>query len=163
MNNVVRKRAGITAGVVLAGIGLAFPAVAFAEDHSKPATATATAEARPEAGKGAELREERRKELAEALAKDLDVPVDKVTGSLEKFRAAQGEKHREERKDRKDRKDERAGERPDPAARQQKLADRLDQAVKDGKLTRAQADAVIAAAKAGVLPGPGGGPRHQER
>ncbi|MFD3554622.1 hypothetical protein ACFWWA_21400 [Streptomyces goshikiensis] len=168
MNNVVRKRAGITAGVVLAGIGLAFPAVAFAEDHSKPATATATAtataEARPEAGKGAELREERRKELAEALAKDLGVPVDKVTGSLEKFRAAQGEKHREERKDRKDRKDERAGERPDPAARQQKLADRLDQAVKDGKLTRAQADAVIAAAKAGVLPGPGGGgPRHQER
>ncbi|MFD4135241.1 hypothetical protein [Streptomyces goshikiensis] len=163
MNNVVRKRAGITAGVVLAGIGLAFPAVAFAEDHSKPATATATAtaEARPEAGKGAELREERRKELAEALAKDLGVPVDKVTGSLEKFRAAQGEKHREERKGRKD---ERAGERPDPAARQQKLADRLDQAVKDGKLTRAQADAVIAAAKAGVLPGPGGGgPRHQER
>ncbi|MFF4452266.1 hypothetical protein [Streptomyces goshikiensis] len=160
MKNVVRKRTGITAGVVLAGIGLAFPAVAFAEDHSKPATATATAEARPEAGKGAELREERRKELAEALAKDLGVPVDKVTGSLEKFRAAQGAKHREERKDRKD---ERAGERPDPAARQQKLADRLDQAVKDGKLTRAQADAVIAAAKAGVLPGPGGGPRHQER
>ncbi|AKL69202.1 hypothetical protein OHU17_03870 [Streptomyces goshikiensis] len=156
MNNV-RKRAGITAGVVLAGIGLAFPAVAFAEDHSKPATA---AEARPHAGKGAELREEHRKELAEALAKDLGVPVDKVTGSLEKFRAAQGEKHREERKDRKD---ERAGERPDAAALQKKLADRLDQAVKDGKLTRAQADAVIAAAKAGVLPGPGGGPHHQER
>ncbi|MFE3790596.1 hypothetical protein [Streptomyces goshikiensis] len=156
MNNV-RKRAGITAGVVLAGIGLAFPAVAFAEDHSKPAT---TAEARPHAGKGAELREEHRKELAEALAKDLGVPVDKVTGSLDKFRAAQGEKHREERKDRKG---ERAGERPDAAALQKKLADRLDQAVKDGKLTRAQADAVIAAAKAGVLPGPGGGPHHQER
>ncbi|MFG2709924.1 hypothetical protein ACGFX2_05090 [Streptomyces goshikiensis] len=162
MNNV-RKRAGITAGVLLAGIGLAFPAVAFAEDHSKPATAEARQEAGKgahPAGKGAELREERRKELAEALAKDLGVPVEKVTGSLEKFRAAQGEKHREERKDRKD---ERAGERPDAAARQQKLADRLDQAVKDGKLTRAQADAVIAAAKAGVLPGPGGGPRHQER
>ncbi|MFF2576352.1 hypothetical protein [Streptomyces goshikiensis] len=156
MNNV-RKRAGITAGVVLAGIGLAFPAVAFAEDHSKPATA---AEVRPHAGKGAELREEHRKELAEALAKDLGVPVDKVTGSLDKFRAAQGEKHREERKDRKD---ERAGERPDAAALQKKLADRLDQAVKDGKLTRAQADAVIAAAKAGVLPGPGGGTHHQER
>ncbi|MFJ3923377.1 hypothetical protein [Streptomyces sp. NPDC090022] len=154
MNNV-RKRAGIAAGAALAGIALAFPAVAFADGPEVPA--------RQHAGKGAEQRQERQKELAEALAQDLGVPVEKVTGSLEKFRAAQAEKHRKDAADGKgapDRRSGPAGERPDAAALQKRLSERLDRAVEDGKLTRAQADAILAAVKSGVLPGPLGGRPH---
>ncbi|MFF5446395.1 hypothetical protein [Streptomyces sp. NPDC012888] len=165
------KRAGIAAGVVLVGAGLAFPAVAFAEDSAKPVT-------EPAPGKRAERverSEEHRKELAEALAKDLGVPVEKVTGSLEKFRAAQREERIKDLKGFKEHKwleglDEggvlrKLKELRGPGGTEartglQKLLDaRLDEAVEAGRLTRAQADAVLAAFEAGVLPPGGAGPR----
>jgi hypothetical protein len=52
----------------------------------------------------------------------------------------------------------RAGDR---AARLQQLKSRLDQAVTDGKLTRAEADAIVRAAEAGVLLGGGNHDRNQ--
>ncbi|RSS62693.1 hypothetical protein [Streptomyces sp. WAC06614] len=159
MNNV-RKRAVIAAGAVLAGVGLAFPAVALAEDGGRPAPSQDKQEQKHD--KRAEQRADRQKELAEALAKDLGVPVEKVTGSLEKFRAAQREQHAQDH-DRNGggQRHFKDGQRPDAEALQKKLAERLAQAVKDGKITQAQADAILAAAKAGALPGPFGGPHGQ--
>ena len=43
-------------------------------------------------------------------------------------------------------------ERPSTADRQAALKERLDQAVKDGKLTQEQADAITKAVEAGVFP-----------
>ncbi len=76
--------------------------------------------------------------FAAALAKELGISEAKVTAALEKLKAAA------------------------VASREAAFSDRLDQAVTDGKLTRAEADAVLKAAKAGVIDmGPRGmrGPR----
>jgi hypothetical protein len=72
--------------------------------------------------------------LAEALAKELGISSDKVLSVLKEVRATH------------------------EAERAREFSDRLDQAVKDGKLTRAEADAVLKAAKAGIIGM--GGPRH---
>ncbi len=78
------------------------------------------------------------------------MPADKVTAALEKLR----EQRQADRP-----------ERPTPPSaqdRQAALKERLAQAVKDGKLTQEQADAVLKAAEAGVFPGRAGGfPGHQ--
>ncbi|MFG3698418.1 hypothetical protein ACGF5C_10965 [Micromonospora sp. NPDC047620] len=87
-------------------------------------------------------RAERQAEFAEALAKELGVSTDKVTAALEKVREARKPADRPER--------------GDSADRQAALKERLAQAVEDGKLTQEQADAITAAAEAGVLAGPGG-------
>ncbi|MEU1886045.1 hypothetical protein ABZ491_11260 [Micromonospora rifamycinica] len=141
-----RLLVGLAAAGVL-GVGIAAPTVAFAEGGSTP-----TPSASSEAGKGTDRQSERadrQHEFAEALAKELDVDTDKVTAALEKVR----EQHRDRAK----------GERPErPSAedRQEKLAERLAQAVKDGKLTQEQADAITKAVESGVFPGPGG-PGHR--
>lgn len=70
-------------------------------------------------------------EFAAALAAKLGVPEEKVTAALESARAKADEARR--------------------ADRTAKLKERLDKAVADGKLTRAEADAVRKAADAGVL------------
>ncbi|QES46697.1 hypothetical protein DEJ50_01345 [Streptomyces venezuelae] len=161
MNKHVRKRTALAAGAALAGIALVFPAVAVAEDSGGSGRPEAVRKAQPEPGKRAELRGQRQQELAEALAKDLGVPEEKVTESLKKFRAAQREERGEHAEKRKH---FRGGERPAPAELREKLTARLDQAVKDGKLTRTQADAILAAVDAGVLPGrPAAGPRAHQR
>ncbi|MFE9257794.1 hypothetical protein [Streptomyces sp. NPDC006879] len=158
----VRKRAGLAAGATLVGIGLVFPAVALAEDSGKtdaPSTEQQdSGKPGPRHGRTAEQRDQRQKELAEALAKDLGVPVEKVTGSLEKFHSAQREERTKKIEERKQQRSE--GKRLNSAERQEKLAERLDGAVKDGKLTQDQADAILAAVKAGVFPGKAAGPRH---
>lgn len=152
------KKAALTmtgAGAVLA-IGLAVPAVAFAEDATPTPSASASASASPGAGqpgagqpgKGTDTgREQKRTEhrdaLAEGLAKELGIDKDKVTAALEKVESSMAATAKTER--------------------QERLKARLDQAVKDGKLTQEQADAVLKASESGVLPGGMGGGRGGHR
>ncbi|MER5335565.1 hypothetical protein [Micromonospora sp. NPDC002717] len=145
MSGTTRKKhllAGLAAAGVL-GVGIAAPTVAFAADGG---TSTPSASA-SESGSGNDERQqqqqaERQAEFAEALAEELGVPTDKVTAALEKVREARKPADRPER--------------GDSADRQAALKERLAQAVEDGKLTQEQADAITAAAEAGVFPGPGG-------
>lgn len=128
---------GLAAAGVL-GVGIAAPTVALADDKSPaPSASTST----DQGSDRQQQRADRQQEFAESLAKELGVPTDKVTAALEKLR----EQHRADRP-----------ERPSTEDRQAKLKERLDQAVKDGKLTQEQADAVLKAVEAGVFPGPGG-------
>jgi len=71
-------------------------------------------------------------EFAEALAAELDLPVDRVTDAIAAAKERLFQQRRDERL---------AG-----------LRERLDAAVADGDLTQEQADAVIAAIEEGVLP-----------
>nr|WP_244295188.1 hypothetical protein [Micromonospora orduensis] len=131
------------AGVL--GVGIAAPTMAFAADGGTPT---------PSASSG-EQRQDRQGEFAEKLAQELGVPTDKVTAALAKLR----EQHKPADRP----------ERPSAEDRQAALKERLDQAVKDGKITQEQADAITKAVEAGVFPGPGhkggpgekGGPGHK--
>ena len=141
MSRTIRRKhllAGLaTAGVL--GVGIAAPTIAFAADTPTPTPSTSTAPA-PGAAPGAKA--DRQGEFAEALAKELGVPTDKVTAALEKVREQRRQADRPQR--------------PSAEERQAALKQRLDQAVKDGKLTQEQADAITKAVEAGVFPGPGG-------
>ncbi|MEU4378238.1 hypothetical protein [Micromonospora echinofusca] len=142
MSRTMRKKhllAGLAAAGVL-GVGLAAPTVAFAADGATPTPSASTGAT--EGGDRERQRTDRQAEFAEKLAAELGVDTDKVTAALEKLR----EEHK-------------PADRPgkgDSADRQAAMKERLAQAVEDGKLTQEQADAVTAAAEAGVLPGPGG-------
>ncbi len=87
---------------------------------------------RPADGAALPTAEERHAALAAELAKALDVDEATITEALDALQA--------------DRQAERAAD----------LKDRLDQAVADGKLTQAEADAVTKAVEAGVIGGGGG-------
>ncbi|TDC47303.1 hypothetical protein E1258_28705 [Micromonospora sp. KC207] len=142
MSRTISKKhllAGFAAAGVL-GVGIAAPTIAFAEESATPPSASnSTSE------------NTRQQELAEALAKELGVPTDKVAAALKKVR----EQHRADLPEQGQR-----GERPDTADRQAALKKRLALAVKDGKLTQEQADAITKAVEAGVFPGAGGWVRH---
>ncbi|WP_444952059.1 hypothetical protein [Micromonospora ureilytica] len=143
MSRTIRRKhllAGLaTAGVL--GVGIAAPTIAFAADTPTPTPSASTApDAAPGTAPGAKA--DRQGEFAEALARELGVPTDKVTAALEKIR----EQHRPADRP----------QRPSAEDRQAALKQRLDQAVKDGKLTQEQADAITKAVEAGVFPGPGG-------
>jgi hypothetical protein len=75
------------------------------------------------------LRDQMQQKLADALAKELGIDSSKVSSALTDLEAAH------------------------QAERDKALTDRLDQAVKDGKLTQAEADAVKKAVDAGVIGG----------
>jgi len=150
MSNLLSRKK-VLGGLVAAGVltvGLAAPAVAFAQD-GEPGTppASPSAEAgKPDPGqRGAE----QRGKLAEQLATELGVPQEKVEAALAKIK----EQHRDAAP--KGKPDEKS-----KADREAALKTRLDKAVSDGKLTQEQADAVLAAVEAGVLPTWGGGPGH---
>ncbi len=107
-----------------------------------PVTAYATDNNKPD----------RQQQLASALAKELGVDEAKVADALEKVR----EEQKQNAPDR--------GQKPTQTDRTAALKERLAKAVSEGKLTQAEADAVVKAYEAGVLGGfghgggkPGGG------
>ncbi|TDC36286.1 hypothetical protein E1211_13960 [Micromonospora sp. 15K316] len=143
MSRGIRKKhllAGLaTAGVL--GVGIAAPTMAFAADGGTPTPSAGTT-----TGGDRQKAADHQGKFAEELAKELGVPTEKVTDALKKLRA----EHKADRP-----------QRPSAEDRQARLKERLDRAVKDGKLTQEQADAIAKAVEAGVFPGgPGGHGRH---
>ncbi|MFD2763361.1 hypothetical protein [Micromonospora eburnea] len=143
---------GLAAAGVL-GVGIAAPTVALADDKSPAPSASASAD---QGTDRQQKRADRQNEFAEALAKELGVPTDKVTAALEKLT----EQHKGDRPERPSAKDRQEKLKDRQENRQAQLKERLDQAVKDGKLTQEQADAVLKAVEAGVFPGPGARGHH---
>jgi hypothetical protein len=143
------SRKKVLGGLVAAGVltvGIAAPAVAFAEDGAAPAPSPSASSDSGTTAQG----QDRRDKLAEELATELGVPQDKVEAALAKIKQQRQAEHKGQDK-------------PDgqsKADREAWLKTRLDKAVSDGKLTREQADAIISAFQAGVLPAWGGGPGH---
>lgn len=149
-----RKHAlvGLAAAGVL-GVGIAAPTVALADDKSPSPSASASAD---QGSDRQQKRADRQAEFAEALAKELGVSTDKVTEALEKLK----EQRQADRPERPSAEERQAKLKEWQADRQAQLKKRLDQAVKDGKLTQEQADAVLKAVEAGVFPGPGARGHH---
>ncbi|WCN80116.1 hypothetical protein [Micromonospora sp. LH3U1] len=133
--------ASVAAAGVL-GVGIAAPTMAFAADGGTPTPSASSSEQPQQQDRQTDKKGDRQGEFAESLAKELGVPTEKVTAALEKLR----EQHKPADRP----------ERPSAEDRQAALKERLDQAVKDGKITQEQADAITAASEAGVLTGPGG-------
>ncbi|MEU6074837.1 hypothetical protein [Micromonospora sp. NPDC047074] len=143
--------AGLAAAGVL-GVGIAVPTVALAADGATPTPSASASEGG--ADERQQQRTDRQAEFAEKLAGELGVPADKVTAALEKLREEHKPADRPERGEKGG--PGKRGERGDAADRQAAFKERLAKAVEDGKLTQEQADAITAAAEAGVFPGPGG-------
>lgn len=141
---LTKKRTAILAS--LGGIGtvgvLGFALAgspAQAEDPAPSPSSSAaagTTQADPQAPDPQAERAKRQDELAGALATELGIDKAKVAAALEKVQTAEEAKAK--------------------ADRSAALKTRLDAAVKAGKLTQEQADAILKASEAGVLGGPGG-------
>jgi hypothetical protein len=134
----LKKRGAIVAAVsgigVAGALGIALASgPAFAEDPTPSPSASSSAAPDRDA-----VRAQRQDELAAALAAELGIDKAKVAAALEKVQTARQNEAK--------------------AERTAELKTRLDAAVKAGTLTQAQADAILKAAEAGVLPqgGPGG-------
>ncbi|HTF07266.1 MAG TPA: hypothetical protein VK659_03750 [Asanoa sp.] len=136
-----RKLALVGAGAAgVLAIGLSVPAFAAGNDSPSPSPSTSSSapadkssdSAKPDR---AQAMKDRQEKLAAALAKELGIDQTKVSDALTKVQKDLAGDAKTQRTD--------------------QLKKRLDQAVKDGKLTQAQADAIIAAASKGVLPGGG--------
>lgn len=119
----------------LAGIGvigaLALSVPALAQDRTDDPAVESTQDGG--ADEGEDRRTAVRERFAEELASELGLPPEQVEAALE---AVHERLHAERR-----------------AERLAALEERLDEAVAEGALTREQADAILAAAEAGVLPG----------
>jgi hypothetical protein len=137
MKSVPRKAllVGSAAAGVLA-LGIAVPAVALAQDPTPSPSATSSAS--PSTTDREAKRALQRDALAGKLAAELGISKDKVAAALDKVLGQMDEQAK--------------------AERLTALKERLATAVKEGKLTQAQADAILKAAEEGVLPGGPGGP-----
>jgi hypothetical protein len=120
--------AGLAAAGVLA-VGIAAPTVAFAEDGSGSSSTSQTDRKQARADRDAAF--------AKALAAELGISEDKVAAAVEKVREQQKPQ----------------GQPKGAPKTQAELKSRLDAAVKEGKLTQEQADAILKAYEAGVLGG----------
>lgn len=120
---------GVAGAGALLAVGLAGSGAALADPSPSPSGSASAAA--PGFGRWAD-REARRNERAEKLARELGVDEAKVKAALEKIRT-----------------EEQAEARSDRLAA---LKTRLDRAVKDGKLTQAEADAIYKAAENSTLP-----------
>jgi hypothetical protein len=149
MTRSFRRKTTTLAGIGVAAAGavlalvLAGPNIAQADPSASPSASASAAPGADKADREAR-RAQQQADLAAKLAKELGVDQAKVQAALDKIRTEQQAQHR--------------------ADRLAALKQRLDQAVTDGKLTRAEADAIYKAAENGVLPeaGPGrGGPGHR--
>jgi hypothetical protein len=112
--------------VALVAAVLAMPALAQDDGSTSPETATES-----EDTTGSARFEEAQTAFAEALAAELDLPVDDVSAALDAVREQMAQEHQERH--------------------QAALRERLDEAVAAGELTQDQADAIADAAEAGVL------------
>ena len=131
MNRMSKKTMLIlgTSGVL--ALGIAAPAVAWAENRDNKSISHAA-------------HGESQQKLAEALAKELGVDQAKVSEALTKVREqmkAEAQASRPEKKDDAEAKTNRL----------EKFKTRVAEAVQAGKLTQAEADAIIKAVEAGVL------------
>lgn len=108
--------------------GLALPALAEETPTDPPSSSTAPEDRRELHG---ERREQMQTELAERLAEELGLEAAEVSAALEKVTEELRAEHDEQRLAR--------------------LQEHLDQAVEEGRLTREQADGLLAAAQDGDL------------
>jgi len=129
---LAQKLAMAGTGAAVIGLGIAVPAVAFAQDPSPSPSSSASASASGDADRE-QRQAERRDRMAELLASELGIDKAKVAEALTKVE----DQMRSEMK----------------AEHQAALSERLDAAVAEGKLTREEADAILKASEAGVLPG----------
>lgn len=131
MRTLRRRTAAIGAAVAIVGTAVAVPALAQSD------TSDGTAEAAAAFDQHQAHHADRKAAFAEALATELDLPVDEVVAALdavhEDLHAARAE------------------------AADAVLEERLADAVEDGELTEQQADAIRDAREAGVLGGHGRG------
>jgi hypothetical protein len=147
MTRTFRRKAtlaglGLSAAGGLLALALVGPGIAQADPTPAP---SASGSAAPGGKADREARRaQEQADLAAKLAKELGVDQAKVQAALDKISSEQQAQAK--------------------ADRLAALKQRLDQAVKDGKLTQAEADAIYKAAENGVFPdgGPGGpgGPGH---
>lgn len=132
---MMRNRVAATAaGAVIAIGGLGWGIPALADDASTDSALAAD-------GKigGEEKMAERRTELAERLAAELDLDVADVEAALTKVSEELRTEH--------------------DAERLAQMKERLDEAVEEGRLTREQADAMLESAESGDFRGGHGGKR----
>ncbi len=130
-----------TSGVL--ALGIAAPTVAWAEGRNNPSISHPGGE-------------ERQQKLAEALAKELGLEPAKVSEALTKV-------HEQMRAEAEASKGQRPQGPDTRADHLEQLKTRMAEAVKAGKLTQAEADAIVKAAQAGLLNGGRGKPGQAPR
>ncbi len=129
---MAKKLAVAGVGATVVGLGIAIPAVAFAQDPSPSPSGSPSTSASTDAGRE-QRHAERQDKMAELLASELGIDKARVAEALAKV---EDQMHSDMK-----------------AERQAALSERLTAAVTEGKLTQEEADAILKASEADVLPG----------
>ena len=138
----VRHKVAIGVAATGAVLAVALGGASLAQADPTPSPSASSSAAPGGKADRETKRAQQQADLAAKLAKELGVDQAKVQAALDKISSEQQAQAK--------------------ADRLAALKQRLDQAVKDGKLTQAEADAIYKAAENGVLPdgGPGGPAGH---